>query len=40
LAPPTIELAIGYSTTNSSPVLQLFLSRVNDLIDRVTALPH
>jgi LysR family transcriptional regulator, hca operon transcriptional activator len=37
---PTIDLVIGYSKTNSSAVLQLFPSRVNDLIGRVTASPH
>jgi LysR family transcriptional regulator, hca operon transcriptional activator len=29
---PTIELAVGYSTTNSSPILRLFLSRLNELM--------
>jgi len=30
--PPTIDLVIGYSTANTSPILKLFLSRVDDLI--------
>ena len=29
---PTIDLAIGYSPANTSPILKLFLSRVDDLI--------
>jgi LysR family hca operon transcriptional activator len=29
---PTIDLAIGYSKTNTSPTLKLFLSRVDELI--------
>jgi LysR family transcriptional regulator, hca operon transcriptional activator len=29
---PTIELAIGYSRSNTSPVLQLFLSRADELV--------
>lgn len=32
---PTIELAVGYSQSNGSPILQLFLSRLDDLIVRV-----
>ncbi|WP_051974616.1 LysR family transcriptional regulator [Cupriavidus necator] len=32
---PTIDLAIGYSKANRSPVLKLFLSRVDELIARV-----
>jgi len=30
--PPTIDLVIGYSKTNTSPLLRLFLSRVDRLI--------
>jgi LysR family hca operon transcriptional activator len=30
--PPTIDLVIGYSKTNTSPLLRLFLSRVDGLI--------
>jgi LysR family transcriptional regulator, hca operon transcriptional activator len=29
--PPTIDLAVGYSKTNTSPILKLFLSRVEEL---------
>ena len=29
---PTIELAVGYNTSNSSPILRLFLSRPNELM--------
>src|SRR5207244_8562764 len=32
---PTIELVVGYSKTNTSPILKLFLSRIDDLIARV-----
>jgi LysR family hca operon transcriptional activator len=33
---PTIDLAVGYSKANTSPLLKLFLSRVDALIDRVS----
>jgi LysR family hca operon transcriptional activator len=36
---PRIDLVVGYSRTNSSPVPRLFLSRVSDLIGRVSAAP-
>ena len=29
--PPTIELALGYSNANASPIPKLFLSRVDEL---------
>jgi LysR family hca operon transcriptional activator len=29
--PPTIDLAVGYSKANSSPILKLFLSRLDEL---------
>jgi len=29
---PTIELAVGYDTSNSSPILKVFLSRLNELL--------
>jgi LysR family transcriptional regulator, hca operon transcriptional activator len=29
---PTIEVAVAYSTSNSSPILKLFLSRLNELM--------
>jgi LysR family transcriptional regulator, hca operon transcriptional activator len=32
---PTIDLVIGYQKANRSPILKLFLSRIDDLIDRV-----
>ena len=32
---PTIDLVIGYNKANRSPVLKLFLSRIDDLISRV-----
>lgn len=32
---PTIALAVGYSTANTSPILKLFLSRLDELIARV-----
>lgn len=31
---PTIELAVGYSKANTSPVLKLFLSRIDELAER------
>jgi LysR family transcriptional regulator, hca operon transcriptional activator len=33
---PTIDLAVGYSKANTSPILKLFLSRVDELIARVS----
>ena len=33
---PTIDLVVGYSKTNPSPILKLFLSRIDDLIARVS----
>lgn len=32
---PTIDLVVGYSTANPSPILQLFLSHLDELIARV-----
>ena len=29
---PTIELAVGYSKSNTSPILRLFLLRLNELV--------
>ena len=37
---PTIDLVVGYSKTNSSPILKLFLSRIDDLIARVSKKTH
>jgi len=31
--PPTIDVAVGYSKANTSPILQLFLSRIDSLKD-------
>jgi LysR family transcriptional regulator, hca operon transcriptional activator len=36
-APPTVELAVGYNRRNTSPVLKLFLGRVDELIARFQA---
>ena len=33
---PTIDLAVGYSKTNTSPILKLFLSKTNELTARNT----
>jgi LysR family transcriptional regulator, hca operon transcriptional activator len=35
--PPTVDLVIGYHKANGSPILKLFLSRVDELIARVSA---
>jgi LysR family hca operon transcriptional activator len=29
---PTIELAVGYSKSNTSPILKFFLSRLDELV--------
>src|SRR6202030_1097134 len=29
---PTIELAVGYSKANTSPILKLFVSRLDELV--------
>jgi LysR family hca operon transcriptional activator len=34
---PTIDLAVGYSKANTSPILRLFLSRVDALIPKATS---
>jgi LysR family transcriptional regulator, hca operon transcriptional activator len=34
---PTIELVVGYNKANTSPILKLFLSRIDDLIARVSS---
>ncbi len=34
---PAIDLVVGYHTANASPILKLFLSRIDDLIKRVAA---
>jgi LysR family hca operon transcriptional activator len=33
--PPTIDLVVGYHRANTSPILRLFLSKVDELIKRV-----
>jgi LysR family hca operon transcriptional activator len=38
--PPTIDLVVGYSKSNASPLLELFLSRVDELIERVSQRMH
>jgi LysR family transcriptional regulator, hca operon transcriptional activator len=37
---PTIDLVVGYSKTNTSPIRKLFLSRIDDLIARVSEKTH
>jgi LysR family hca operon transcriptional activator len=34
---PTVDLVVGYSKLNTSPILKLFLSRIDDLIARVSS---
>jgi LysR family hca operon transcriptional activator len=34
---PTIDVAVGYSKSNTSPILKLFLSRLDELARRGTA---
>jgi LysR family transcriptional regulator, hca operon transcriptional activator len=34
---PTIDLVVGYNKTNTSPILKLFFSRIDDLIARVSS---
>jgi LysR family transcriptional regulator, hca operon transcriptional activator len=33
---PTIDLVLGYHRANASPILKLFLSKIDALIRRVT----
>ena len=37
---PTIELVLGYKKSNESPVLKLLLSRLDELVARVSKNPH
>jgi LysR family transcriptional regulator, hca operon transcriptional activator len=37
---PTIDLCVGYGQGNSSPILKLFLSRLDSLVERVSANPQ
>jgi LysR family transcriptional regulator, hca operon transcriptional activator len=39
-AAPTIDLTVGYHNANASPVLELFLSRIDELIERVSKKHH
>jgi LysR family hca operon transcriptional activator len=32
--PPTIDIAVGYSKSNTSPIIKLFLSRLDELVER------
>jgi LysR family transcriptional regulator, hca operon transcriptional activator len=34
---PTIALAVGYSSSNTSPILKLFVSRIEELTDRISS---
>jgi LysR family transcriptional regulator, hca operon transcriptional activator len=34
---PTVDLVVGYNKLNTSPILKLFLSRLDDLIARVSS---
>jgi LysR family hca operon transcriptional activator len=34
---PTIDLVIGYHKANTSPILKMFLSRIDDLIARISS---
>jgi LysR family hca operon transcriptional activator len=34
--PPTIDLMLGYNKSNTSPVLKQFLSRADELVERVS----
>jgi hypothetical protein len=36
---PTIDLAVGYSKANTSPILKLFLSRMDDLNESAAPSP-
>ena len=38
--PPTVELVLGYKKSNESPVLKLLLSRLDELIARVSKSAH
>jgi LysR family transcriptional regulator, hca operon transcriptional activator len=37
---PTVELVLGYKKSNKSPILKLLLSRLGELIDRVSRKTH
>src|SRR4029077_9622866 len=37
---PTIELVVGYKKSNQSPILKLLLSRLDELVARVSIKAH
>jgi LysR family hca operon transcriptional activator len=37
---PTVELVLGYKKSNKSPILKLLLSRLGELVDRVSRKTH
>jgi LysR family hca operon transcriptional activator len=37
---PTIDLVLGYLKTNTSPLLRLFLSKVDEMVERVSKKPR
>ena len=37
---PTVELVLGYKKSNESPALKLLLSRLDELVARVSTNPH
>jgi LysR family hca operon transcriptional activator len=37
---PTVELVLGYKKSNKSPILKLLLSRLGELVDRVSRKAH
>ena len=36
----TVDLVFGYKTSNKSPILKLLLSRLDELVARVTLIPE
>jgi LysR family transcriptional regulator, hca operon transcriptional activator len=38
--PPTIDLVLGYKKSNPSPILKLLLSRLDELVSRVSHKEH
>jgi LysR family hca operon transcriptional activator len=34
--PPTVDLVVGYHKANTSPILKMFLSRIDDLTARIS----
>ena len=37
---PTIDLVVGYHKANTSPILRMFLSRVDDLIAHISSVAY